>query len=262
MAHLKSTAMYAADYREFLTLEQRKYQGTIPVEKRQDYRFLIEFENVTFRYPGSEVDVIKNLNYKFEIGERMAVVGRNGSGKTTFIKLLCRLYDVTEGCIKVNGIDIRKYDYQEYCNLFSVVIQDFTMFAFSMGENIAASKDYDIERVNEAIDKVGLQEIREKMIHGLDTCVGKEYSTDGVNFSGGEKQKCIRDLIRWLESRRRFISLIVWLPAGFVRIFLCLIRGVWFSREHMMNWRSRKDYIESFGMLRHNIMLSIAKRSS
>ena len=95
------------------------------MEKRKDNRFSVEFENVSFRYPGSEEYVIRNLNLKLLIGEWIAIVGRNGSGKTTFIKLLCRLYDVTEGCIRLNGVDIRKYDYQEYCRLFSVVFSGF-----------------------------------------------------------------------------------------------------------------------------------------
>lgn len=187
--HLKSAAMYAADYREFLTLQDAKYKGTIPVEKRRDCKFQVEFENVSFKYPGSEQYVIKNLNLKFVIGKKMAIVGKNGSGKSTFIKLLCRLYDVTEGCIKLNGIDIRKYDYKEYCDLFAVVFQDFSIFDFPMGENIAAASIYDKKRVKEAIDKVGLNTLEDKLTQGLDTIVGKECCSDGVNFSGGEKQK-------------------------------------------------------------------------
>lgn len=187
--HLKSAAIYAADYREFLTLQDAKYKGTIPVEKRRDCKFQVEFENVSFKYPGSEQYVIKNLNLKFVIGKKMAVVGKNGSGKSTFIKLLCRLYDVTEGCIKLNGIDIRKYDYKEYCDLFAVVFQDFSIFDFPLGENIAAASIYDEEKVKEAIDKVGLSSLDDKLIQGLGTFVGKECCSDGVNFSGGEKQK-------------------------------------------------------------------------
>lgn len=187
--HLKSAAMYAADYREFLTLQDVKYKGTIPVEKRRDCKFQIEFENVSFKYPGADQYVIKNLNLKFVIGEKMAVVGKNGSGKSTFIKLLCRLYDVTEGCIKLNGIDIRKYDYKEYCDLFAVVFQDFAIFDFPLGENIAAASIYDEEKVKEAIDKVGLSSLEDKLTQGLGTFVGKECCADGVNFSGGEKQK-------------------------------------------------------------------------
>lgn len=82
---------------------------------------------------------LRNVNLKFKVGEKLAVVGMNGSGKTTFIKLLCRLYDPTEGEILLNGVNIKKYDYNEYLSIFSVAFQDFKLFAFSLGQNIAAS---------------------------------------------------------------------------------------------------------------------------
>ena len=189
MGYMKLVATYCGDYVEYMELDKRKYQGTIPVEKRRDNRFKVEFEHVSFRYPGTDVDVIKDLNLEFTIGERMAIVGKNGSGKTTFIKLLCRLYDVTEGCIKVNGIDIRKYDYRDYCNLFAVVFQDFRMFAFTLGENIAASDEVDEERAKDALVRAGLGERLKELPDGLATYVGKDFASEGVNFSGGEKQK-------------------------------------------------------------------------
>lgn len=189
IGHLKSAALYAEDYREFTELGKRKYEGTIPVEKRRDNKFSVEFVNVSFKYPGSDAYALKNINLKLVIGERMAIVGKNGSGKTTFIKLLCRLYDVTEGCIKVNGIDIRKYDYKEYCNLFAVVFQDFQIFAFPVGENVAAGRSVDEALAMDAMNKAGLGERLENLSKGLDTCVGKDYDEEGVSFSGGEKQK-------------------------------------------------------------------------
>lgn len=189
LGYMKQMSMFAADYVEYMNLEKRKYQGSIPVEKRRDNRFQVSFEHVSFRYPGTDKDVIKDLTLSFEIGERMAIVGKNGSGKSTFIKLLCRLYDVTEGGIKVNGIDIRMYDYQEYCNLFAVVFQDFHIFALPLGENIAASENVEEKRALNALEKAGLKERIEDLPNGLDTCVGKEFSEAGIAFSGGEKQK-------------------------------------------------------------------------
>lgn len=189
VGHLKSAAMYAEDHREFIELGKRKYDGTIPVEKRRDNKFSVEFVNVSFKYPGSDTYALKNINLKFVIGERMAIVGKNGSGKTTFVKLLCRLYDVTDGCIKVNGIDIRKYDYKEYCDLFAVVFQDFQIFAFPVGENVAAGSKVDEALVIDAMNRAGIGERLERLERGLSTCVGKDYDEEGVSFSGGEKQK-------------------------------------------------------------------------
>lgn len=189
LGNMKQMAMFAGDYAQYMGLGQRKYVGTIPVEKRRDNRFQISFEHVSFRYPGAHEESIRDLTISFEIGERMAIVGRNGSGKSTFIKLLCRLYDVTEGVIKLNGIDIRKYDPEEYSRLFAVVFQDFRIFAFSLGENVAASEAADKERVRDALRRAGLGERTEELRAGLATCVGKDYGEDGVAFSGGEKQK-------------------------------------------------------------------------
>lgn len=186
---LKGVAGYAEAYVDFMKLGQRKHEGTIPMEKRHDNKFLVEFEHVSFQYPGSDTYVIKDLNLSFVVGEKTAIVGKNGSGKTTFIKLLCRLYDVTEGCIKVNGIDIRKYDDKEYHNLFAVVFQDFCMFDFPIGENLACSVKVDEMKAMDALRRAGLGERVEELQDGLNTYVGKGFDEDGVNFSGGEKQK-------------------------------------------------------------------------
>lgn len=189
LADLRQVAMYCKDYAEYMDLSRRKYDGTIPLEKRRDNKFSVEFDHVSFRYPGTEQDVIHDLSLKFNIGEKMAIVGKNGSGKTTFIKLLCRLYDVTEGTIRVNGIDIRKYDPQEYCELFAVVFQDFRIFSFKLGENLAASETVDREKALEALDRAGLGERLAGLPQGLETYVGKDFAEEGVTFSGGEKQK-------------------------------------------------------------------------
>ena len=189
LSWLNGNSTFANDYVEYMNLPQRKHEGTIPIEKRQDGKFSVEFEHVSFKYPGSDTYVIKDLNLKFVIGERMAIVGRNGSGKTTFIKLLCRLYDVTEGCIKLNKIDIRKYDYEEYCRLFSVVFQDFQIFSFPLGENVAAGSQVDELRAVDALNRSGMEERYARLTSGLATNVGKEFEENGVTFSGGEKQK-------------------------------------------------------------------------
>lgn len=189
IGRFKMEVPYAADLLDFMKLQKRKHEGTIPVEKRQDNKFKVEFEHVSFQYPGAEEYVIRDLNLSFVVGEKMAIVGKNGSGKSTFIKLLCRLYDVTEGCIKVNGIDIRKYDYQEYCELFAAVFQDFSIFDFPVGENLACSDRVDETRAVDALNRAGLGERLQRLPDGLNTYVGRGFDERGINFSGGEKQK-------------------------------------------------------------------------
>lgn len=106
------------------------YQGSLTTEKRDDNKYEIEFKNVSFKYPNANNWALKDVNVKFELGKKLAIVGQNGSGKTNFIKLLIRLYDPNEGQILLNGIDIRKYKYEDYLKIFSVVFQDFNLFAF------------------------------------------------------------------------------------------------------------------------------------
>ena len=186
---LKMNTKYVKQYLDFMDIKNKKYEGTLPVEKRDDDKFMIEFENVSFHYPGSAKNVLENFSIRFNIGERLAVVGRNGSGKTTFIKLLCRLYDPTEGRILLNGIDIKKYDYKEYLSLFSVVFQDFQIPAFTLGQAVAASQEYDEEHVNDAVKKAGLSSLAARMPYGNETYLTKEFDKTGVNISGGEAQK-------------------------------------------------------------------------
>ncbi len=173
---------------EFLDSEGKLYRGKLPVEKRRDNEYEIEFCNVSFRYPGNSEYALRNFSLKMRIGEKMALVGKNGSGKTTMIKLLCRLYDPTEGEIRLNGVDVRKYDYREYMELFSVVFQDFSMFDFSVAENVAVSSEYDEDRVRDCLERAGFGERLETLEQGVGTYVGEQYD-DGVKMSGGEKQK-------------------------------------------------------------------------
>lgn len=176
-------------YFEFMELKSNKPVGTLPVEKRTDNEYELEVRNVSFKYPGTEEYVLKNVNMKLSIGEKMAIVGMNGSGKTTFIKLLARLYDPSEGEILLNGIDIRKYDYDEYLQLFSVVFQDFNLFSFELGQNVAASTEYEDEKIMDSIEKAGFKERFDKLPQKLDTYLYQDFDKDGVEISGGEAQK-------------------------------------------------------------------------
>ena len=116
-------------------------------------------------------------------------MGENGSGKTTFIKLLCRLYDPQQGQILLNGIDIRKYNYRDYMNIFSVVFQDFRLLSQTIGANVAGSADYDRARAEKALIDAGFGERLETLPKGMDTMLYKNFDDEGVEPSGGEAQK-------------------------------------------------------------------------
>ena len=194
----------------FLDIPNKKYQGTLPIEKRafcdgDDNDYEIEFCDVSFKYPGSNAYALRHISLKFRVGERFAVVGKNGSGKTTVIKLLCRLYDPTEGIILLNGIDIQKYNYDEYMSIFSVVFQDFKLFSFSLGQNVAANADYDRTRAEYCLKKAGFGARLAQMPNGTDTCLYKDFSENGVEISGGEAQKIA--LARALYKDAPFIVL-------------------------------------------------------
>lgn len=173
----------------YLDIPNDMYQGSLTVEKRRDCNYEIEFRDVSFRYPGAQDDALSHLSMKFKVGERLAVVGENGSGKTTFIKLLCRLYDPTEGKILLNGIDIRKYSYREYMDIFAIVFQDLKLLSFSLGQNVAARVDYDPERVEKCLKEAGFEERLSRMPKGLETNLYKDFDKEGVEVSGGEAQK-------------------------------------------------------------------------
>ena len=195
---------------EYLNIEDVLARGKLPVEKRAfceggDNEYEIRFRDVSFRYPGSEEYALRHVNIRFHVGERLAVVGPNGSGKTTLIKLLCRLYDPDEGEILLNGINIKKYDYKEYMGIFSVVFQDFKLFSFCLGQNVAAGVDYDREKAGSCLEKAGFAVSTDKLPSGLDTYLYKDYEGDGVEISGGEAQKIA--LARALYKDAPFIIL-------------------------------------------------------
>jgi ATP-binding cassette subfamily B protein len=181
--------IYLKDILDYINLPNTMYQGSLTVEKRADREYELEFHNVSFQYPGTDTYALKNLNLKCHIGRRMAVVGMNGCGKTTMIKLLCRLYDPTQGEITLNGIDIKKYEYEEYISIFSVVFQDFKLFSFPLGQNVSASVNPDSVQVEKCLEKAGMGAWFEKMPKGLYTPLYKDFEEDGVEISGGEAQK-------------------------------------------------------------------------
>ena len=187
-AAIRRNAVYMGEFLAFLDVEEKHSHGTIPVEKRDDGEYELAFEDVSFRYPGSAQYVLKNVNCRLDMKRKMAVVGRNGAGKTTFIKLLCGLYEPTEGRITLNGVDIRKYKPDEYRDLFGVVFQDFRLFSFPVWENVATGYERDDGRLWKALYQAGAQEFVKNMPEGLETLLYKDTG-EGVEISGGEAQK-------------------------------------------------------------------------
>lgn len=188
--NIRANGSFLKEQLEFLEIPNPMYQGSLTTEKRSDRKYEIELRDVSFRYAPELPWVLRHVNLKFRVGERLAVVGRNGSGKTTLIKLLCRLYDPTEGEILLNGIDIRKYSHKDYQAIFSVVFQDFGLLSLPLGQNVAASMEYDKEKAADRLRKAGFTEDPVKFPQGLSTCLYKDWEAkDGVDVSGGEAQK-------------------------------------------------------------------------
>lgn len=186
---MKNNTRFLKTAYELLDIPNSMYQGSLTTEKRSDRQYEVEFRDVSFQYPGSDLWALRHVNMKFRVGSRLAIVGENGSGKTTFIKLLCRLYDPQEGEILLNGIDIRKYRYDDYMHIFSVVFQDFQLISQPLGANVAGSAVYDRQRAADALAKAGFSQRLAAMPKGLDTMLYKDLSQDGVEISGGEAQK-------------------------------------------------------------------------
>lgn len=176
---------YAYEYVLFMEYPEAIPKGTRPVEKGEHR---LEFRNVSFAYPGTDRMVLENVNITVEPGEHLSVVGLNGAGKTTFIKLLCRLYDPVAGEILMDGVNIKEYDYQEYMKQFAPVFQDFKLFGFSIAENIAFEGAKTAE-LRELLGLVELDTMVEKLEKGADTTVFRVFDEEGVEPSGGEQQK-------------------------------------------------------------------------
>ena len=174
-------------YFEILNTRDEMTYGTKEIDLADN--FDIEFKNVSFRYPNCETYALKNVNIKINSGEHYAIVGKNGSGKTTFIKLLCRLYDVSKGAILINGINIKEYTKDSIIRLYSVVFQDYKIFSLTAAQNIAASDDYDKAKLYDSFEKADIKERILKMANKENTYLYKDLDENGVEISGGEAQK-------------------------------------------------------------------------
>ncbi len=186
---LRVNAAFLKDIFELLDIPNKMYQGSLTTEKRLDRKYNVEFKDVSFKYPNSERWTLRHVSVKFEVGTKLAVVGENGSGKSTFIKLLCRLYDPQEGEILLNGVNIKKYRYDEYIAIFSVVFQDFWLMSHKLGQNVAGSCDVDGPRAIKCLEDAGFGDRLKELPDGLETWLGKDFDEDGIIISGGESQK-------------------------------------------------------------------------
>lgn len=150
----------------------------------------IQLDHVSYRYPGAEKDTISNLSFTLRPGEKVAIVGLNGAGKTTLVKLLCGFLDPTQGCVRLNGVDIRTYNRREYYHLFSAVFQEFSVLDTSVAVNVAQRVEgVDRARVAECLEKAGLTQAVEALPKGMDTPVTRNVFEDGVELSGGQMQR-------------------------------------------------------------------------
>ena len=197
-------ALFLEDVRYFLDYETKLVGGN---KKAPDESVVLEARGVSFRYDGSDKDTLHDVSFTLRKGERVALVGSNGSGKTTLVKLLLRLYDVSEGEILLDGENIKEYDLSSYRDCFGTVFQDFKMFSMSVKDNVLlrpSEKDED-EKVLSALRESGAYARVERMDKGIDTILTREFDDKGENLSGGEQQKL--SLARIFADRTPFVLL-------------------------------------------------------
>lgn len=188
---IQTNAFFIENLKTFLDYVPRidETKGGLEPPKSVD---TIEFQNVSFRYPGQETDALQKINYTFQRGVRHALVGINGSGKSTLIKLLLRFYDPTEGVILLNGVDIREYDIKKYRQSVGAAFQDFALFSASVLENVLLKEvTSEEERKNaiQALKDSGAWEKISSLPEQENTTLTKEFDNSGVELSGGERQK-------------------------------------------------------------------------
>lgn len=182
------TGRYVNDYRNFLAIPEKLTNGE-GVSVKGGTNCIIRFENVSFHYPNSSDMILKNINLVITGNSKISIVGDNGAGKTTFIKLLLRLYDPVEGNIYFNDINIKDLNTAQYRSLFSVVFQDYQMFPFTIAENIVYNETLNREAFDKALENVGMLDKVKALAKQENTYIGKEFDDDGTDFSGGEIQK-------------------------------------------------------------------------
>ncbi len=186
MQEIVKRSNYAYEYIKFMDYSEAIEKGEKHIENKPH---TIEFRHVTFTYPKTDVKVLDDISITLKQGDHLSIVGLNGAGKTTFVKLLCRLYDPTDGDILLDGVSIKEYNYEEYMSIFAPVFQDFKLFSFSMRENIDLKGNASNDDLIDIINKVGLSQKLDSFENGLDTLLFRDFDKNGVEPSGGEQQK-------------------------------------------------------------------------
>ncbi len=180
----RENGLYVEKFKRFMNAKEKILSGEVKTVHRKPVT--IRFENVSFTYPGNTEPTLKNINLEIKPYQKIALVGYNGAGKTTLTNLLLRLYDVTEGRITIDGVDIREWDIPTYHKQFAAVFQDFSLFGATLGENVAMNDHPDAKKVKQALRNGSFEK---DMPQDTDTILLREFDENGVSLSGGEAQK-------------------------------------------------------------------------
>lgn len=182
--NVRENGLYVDKFRKFMNAKEKMISG----DKTTVFTNppVIKFENVSFKYPGTEKYVLKNINFEISPYKKIAFVGYNGAGKTTLTNLLLRLYDVTEGAITIDGVNIKEWDIKSYHKNFAAVFQDFSLFGATLGENVSMDDTPDKKTVADSLKAANFDR---KLPNGADSILLREFDDDGVSLSGGEAQK-------------------------------------------------------------------------
>lgn len=187
ISEILKMSLFASDFRYCLSLSltsENENNTDITADNAS-----IEFKNVYFKYPNTDRYVLENINLVISAGQSLSIVGVNGSGKTTMVKLLCRLYEPTSGVILINDRNVNDMPFEEYIGYIGAVFQDFKLFSFTVADNVSFDEDKNSDEITKCIIKSGLEYKLEQLPKGLETNINKEFDSEGMEFSGGESQK-------------------------------------------------------------------------
>lgn len=189
ISNMLENGMFAKDFRYLVTLsDEAKSEGTTGKLSNAE-KIEIEFRNVSFKYPNTDRYVLKNISFKIRNGEKISLIGINGAGKTTIVKLICKFYEPTEGEVFINSISINELNQKEIAQKLSIIFQDFKLFPFSIAENVAVGTNIDEKRINQCLEQSGVLKKVRTFPHGINTSLTKEFDSEGIELSGGEGQK-------------------------------------------------------------------------